>query len=157
MVLPSDSSPWVPPDESMELQRYNARKRGIVFPIDQAQGDPKHQDTSSSTSSSSPLTSIPPSLPEFTTPPIPPVPSTPSDPLAGSLRRWQAIQPLASDSPFTFPRVQRQRTTPPVGSQRSTNVRHIFNSTRPPLALLRPPAPSGGTSDSKLSTFVVKS
>ena len=65
MVPPSDSSPWVPPDESMELQRYNARKRGIAFPTDRDQGDTKRQDTSSSSSSSSsssPSTSIPPTL-----------------------------------------------------------------------------------------------
>ena len=85
MVPPPDASPWVPPDVSMELQRYNARKRGIAFPTDQAQGDTKRQDTSSSSSSSSsssPSTSIPLSLPEFTTL-LPPVPSTPSDPLTG--------------------------------------------------------------------------
>ena len=53
MVPPSDNFPWVPSDESMELQRYNARKRGIAFPTDQAQGDPKRQDSSSSSSTSS--------------------------------------------------------------------------------------------------------
>ena len=41
MVPPSDASPWVPPDASMELQRYNTRKRGIAFPNDPAQGDTK--------------------------------------------------------------------------------------------------------------------
>ena len=99
MVPPSDASPWVPRDASMELQRYNARKRGIALPNAPAQGDTKRQDTSSSSSSSSsasPSISILPTLPEFTTP-IPPVPSTPSNPLTGSLRRWQAAQQLASD------------------------------------------------------------
>ena len=154
MVPPSDASPWVPPDASMKLQRYNARKRGIAFPTDQAQGDTKRQDTSSSSSASSsasPSTSIPPALPEFTTL-LPPVPSTPSDPLTGSLRRWQAAQPLASDPPFTFPRAHRQRTTPPVGFQRSTNVRHAFNSTRPPLASARPPAVPPTPSSTHLSS-----
>ena len=117
MVPPSDASPWVPPDASMELQRYNARKCGIAFSNAPAQGDTKHQDTSSSSSSSSstsPSTSIPPTLPEFNTP-IPPVPSTPSDPLTGSLKCWQAAQPLASDSPYTMPRAQRHRMPQPVG------------------------------------------
>ena len=52
IVPPSDASPYVPPDASMELQRYNARKRGIAFQNAPAQGDNKRQDTSSSSSSS---------------------------------------------------------------------------------------------------------
>ena len=149
MVPPSDASPWVPPDASMELQRYNTRKRGIAFSNAPAQGDPKRQDTSSSSSSSSsasPSTSIPPTLPEFTTP-LPPVPSTPCDPLTGSLKRWQAAQPLVSDSPYTMPRAQRHRMTPPVGTQRTTNILCLHQ-----LALLHhpavPPTPSSTHSSS---------